>query len=60
MWLSAKQYISKAEDDDQEPDPAQAERQMQQNIQTQFDNEFVLVYHNAMTFQRGLRDGSLH
>ena len=26
----------------------------------QFDNEFVLVYHNCYTFQKGFRDGSLH
>ena len=38
MWLQSKSFIAKGEED--EPN----------GVQTQFDNEFVLVYHNVYTF----------
>ena len=61
MWLQCKSFISKVEENDN------GEMQDKGNfkidsvgVTTQFDNEFVVIYHNCYSFMKGLRDGSLH
>ena len=50
MWLSARQYISKLE---------KADTQLRGQVDTSHENEFIVVYHDADSFQRQFCDGTL-
>ena len=60
MWLCARTYIQKADEDGVTEMDQNAQNVPESSIQTQFENEFIIVYHNSYTFQKGLRDGTLH
>jgi hypothetical protein len=57
MWLQSRTIVVK-------PDEYEVAQSKLENsnasTNTTFENEFVLIYHNCSTFQKSLRNGSLH